>query len=60
MISGMEHFPSEDRWRELGLFNIERSLWGDRRRGAIGEKGSDSLAGSVVIGQGEMVSNEKR
>ena len=48
----------------MGLFSMEkRRLRGDLRmafeylRGATGKKRTDSLAGSVVIGPGEMVSN---
>ena len=66
MIQGMEHFPSEDSLREMGLLSLEKKrLWGDLRvafhniKKGLWEirKGTDSSAGSVVIGQGEVVSN---
>jgi len=59
-----ERSPSKNRLRKPGLFSIEkRRLWGDLReafqyqKGAIRKKGTDSFAGSVLLGQGKMVSS---
>ena len=67
IIQGMEHLPYEDWFREMGLIRLEkRRLQGDLIVAFQYLKGSykkqkdrktDSLAGSVVIVQGEKVSN---
>ena len=50
MLGGLEHLPCEDRLRDLGVFNLEKSrLWGDLiaafqyLKGATGKVGRDSL-----------------
>ena len=67
MIQGMEHLSSVDKLKELGLFSLEKRMFqGDLiaalqiQRGTTGKKETESLAGSVVIEQGEMVSSLKR
>ena len=67
MIQGMEHLSYENRLRKLRLFNLEkRRLQGDLRaacqylKGSVRKKGTDSLAQSVVTGQGEMASKRGR
>ena len=59
VIQGIEHL-CEDRLRELGLFSLEkRRLQGDMTvvlqylKVVMRKKGTDSLAKTVVIGQGE-------
>jgi len=54
IIQGMEHLFYMDNLREQGLFSLgKRKLQGERR--SIKKKGTDFLAGSVVIGQGEIL-----
>ena len=58
MIERMEHLPCKAKLRELGLFSLEkRRLWGGLvvafqylKGEAIRRKGTDSLAGCVVVG----------
>ena len=63
MIQGMEHLPYEDSLRAGAVRPGGEKLQGDLRaafrylRGAVRRKGTDSAAGSVVTGPGEMVSN---
>ena len=63
IIQGMEHLSYEDRMRALGLFSLEKRRLLSGLRVALQylkgdcKKRTDSLAGSVVIGQREMVSN---
>ena len=63
MFQGMEYHSHKDRLRELGLFSLEkRRPQGDEREAFHYlkegyQKGTDSLAGSVVVGQEKMVSN---
>ena len=63
IIQGMKYLPCKDRLREPWMFSLEkRRLWRDLilafqyLKGAIGRNRTDSLAGSVAIGQGAMVS----
>jgi len=64
----MEKLSYKDRLKELGLFSLgKRRLRRSpdnglsvSKRGATGKKGTDSLAGSVMIEQGEMASSLKR
>ena len=62
MIQGMECVPYEDRLRAGAVHPGEEKAPGRPKnslsvsKGAVGKKGTDSLAGSVVIGQGEMSS----
>ena len=63
MIQRMEHLSYEDRLRDLGLFSLERRLQGYlcvAWECPTEKKETDSLAGSVVIEQGEMASGLKR
>jgi len=63
MTEGTEYLSYEDRLKELVLFSLEeRRVQGDLRVALQYlkegyKKGTDSLAGSAVTGQGEMASN---
>jgi len=66
VIPGWEHLSYKDRLRELGLFSLEkRRLLRDLiaplkfLREGLRRKRTDTLVGSVVTGQGEIISNLK-
>ena len=64
IIQGVECHSYKNRLRELGLFSLEKKgLWGDLKAvlqylkgGAIRKRETDSLSGSIMTGQGEIVS----
>ena len=67
MINRLEYFPYEEKWRELGLFSLEkRRLWGNfiaafqYVKGAYKKMKSYFLHEQVVIGQGGMVLKKLR
>ena len=62
MIQRTEHLSYEDKLRELGLFSLEKALGRTDSclsvpKRVLRQKGTDSLAGSVVIGQEKLVSD---
>ena len=63
MIQRMGHLSYKDRLRKLRLFSLEKSRFQGHLTAAFqdlkwgSKKGTETSAGSVVIRQGEMVSN---
>ena len=59
MIQRMEYLSYKERLRELGLFSTEEVALGKpfQHMEGVYKKGTDSLAGFLVTGQREMVSN---
>ena len=55
MIRGLERLPSQDRWKEMGLFILQKrrlqgTLWGPPStcRGPTGTLGRDFLVGAGI------------
>jgi len=66
IISGMEHHPCEDRLRELELFRPEKRRFQRHLieacqylKEAIRKKGTDTLAGSVVIAKAKLIQTKR-
>ena len=61
MIQGMEYLSYKYQLREIGLFSLEkRRLWGEAfqyLKKGYKKEGTNPLAGSVIIGKGEIISN---